>query len=197
MLDCQPACTPVDSSSKLSAEGEPFSDAPLYRTISGALQYLNLTRLDISFVVQQACLYMHDPCLPHYNHVKCILCYLKGTIDHGFHINTSSPTDADWAGCLDTRRSLFGFFVFLGNNLISWSYKRQVMVSRSSTEVEYHAVAHAVANTIWLQQLLSELHRPIQEATIVYYDNNFAVYMSGNPVQHRRIKNIEIDIHFV
>jgi histone deacetylase 1/2 len=197
MLDCQPSRTPVDTSSKLSAEGEPFSDAPLYRTISGALQYLNLTRLDISFDVQQACLYMHDPRLPHYNHVKRILRYLKGTIDHGFHINTSSPTDADWAGCLDTRRSMFGFCVFLSNNLISWSYKIQVTVSRLSTEAEYRVVAHTVADTIWLQQLLSELHRPIHEVTIVYYDNIFAFYMSGNPVQHRCIKHIEIDIHFV
>jgi hypothetical protein len=109
MLDCQPSRTPVDTSSKLSAEGEPFYDASLYRTLTGALQYLTLTCPDISFNVQQACLYMHDPRLPHYNHVKRILRYLKGTLDHG---------------CLDTRRSTSGFCVFLGNNLISCSSKR-------------------------------------------------------------------------
>ena len=69
----------------------------------------------------------------------------------------------------------------------------QVTVSRSSAEAEYRAVAHAVAETVWLRQLLSELHRPIEKATIVYCDNISAVYMSGNLVQHR----IEIDIHFV
>jgi hypothetical protein len=58
-------------------------------------------------------------------------------------------------------------------------------------------VAHAVADTVWLSQLLSELHHPIEQATIVYFDNISAVYMSGNPVQHRRTKHIEIDIHFV
>jgi hypothetical protein len=58
-------------------------------------------------------------------------------------------------------------------------------------------VAHAVADTIWLRQLLMELHRPIQHATIVYCDNVSACYMSANPVQHRRTKHIEIDIHFV
>jgi hypothetical protein len=58
-------------------------------------------------------------------------------------------------------------------------------------------VAHAVAETVWLRQLLTELHRPIQHATIVYCDNISAVYMSNNPVQHRRTKHIEIDIHFV
>jgi hypothetical protein len=92
MLDCQPSRTPIDTSLKLSTDGEPFSDATLYRSLTGALQYLTLTRTEISFAVQQACLYMHDPRLSHYNHVKRILYYLKGTLDHGLHINTSSPT---------------------------------------------------------------------------------------------------------
>jgi hypothetical protein len=91
MLDCQPPRTPADTFLKLSADGEPFYDATLYRSLTGALQYLTLTRPDISFSVQQACLYRHDPRLPQYSHVKCILCYLKGTLDHGLHINHSSP----------------------------------------------------------------------------------------------------------
>jgi hypothetical protein len=81
--------------------------------------------------------------------------------------------------------------------LISWSSKRQITVSRSSAEAEYRAVAHPVAETVWLHQLLTELHRPLQQATIVYCDNISAVYMSSNPVQHRRTKHIEIDIHFI
>jgi hypothetical protein len=75
--------------------------------------------------------------------------------------------------------------------------KRQLTVSRSSAEAEYRVVAHAVAETVWLRQLLEELHRPIHQATVVYCDNISVVYMSGNPVQHRRTKHIEIDIHFV
>jgi hypothetical protein len=90
MLDCQPSHTLVYTSLKLSADGEPFSDATLYRSLTGALQYLTLTCPKNSFDVQQACLYMHDPRLSHYNHVKRILRYLKGTLDHGLHINTSS-----------------------------------------------------------------------------------------------------------
>ena len=83
MLDCQSSRTPVDTSFKLSATGEPFSDPTLYRSLTGALQYLTITRPEISFAVQQACLYMHDPRVPHYNHVKRILRYLKGTLNHG------------------------------------------------------------------------------------------------------------------
>jgi hypothetical protein len=129
MLDCQPSRTPVDTSSKLSSDGEPFFDAPLHHSLAGALQYLTLTRPELSYAIQQACLFMHDPRVPHYNHVKQILCYLKGTLDHGLHINNSSTAtltayfDADWAGCPDTRRSTSGYCVFLSNNLISWSSK--------------------------------------------------------------------------
>jgi hypothetical protein len=87
--------------------------------------------------------------------------------------------------------------MYLGDNLISWSSRRQTTVSRSSAEAEYHAVAMAVAESCWVRQLLQELHRPIQTATIVYCDNVSAVYLSANPVHHRRTKHIELDIHFV
>ena len=203
MSDCQPSRTPPDIGAKLSADGDPLSDPTLYRSITGALQYATLTRPDISYSVQQACLFMHDPRAPHLAHVRRILRYLKGTLDHGLLINSSSPTsltvysDADWAGCPDTRRSTSGFCVYLGDNLVSWCSKRQVTVSRSSAEAEYRAVAHAVAEAVWLRQLLVELHRPLPRATIVYCDNISAVYMASNPVQHRRTKHIEIDIHFV
>ncbi|GKA76400.1 ribonuclease H-like domain-containing protein [Tanacetum coccineum] len=106
-------------------------------------------------------------------------------------------SDADWAGCRTTQRSTSGYCVFLGNNLLSWSSKRQPTLSRSSAEVEYRGVANVVAETCWLRNLLRELHTPLTSATLVYYDNVSAVYLSCNPVQHQRTKHIEIDIHFV
>jgi hypothetical protein len=93
---------------------------------------------------------MHDPRLPHYNHVKCILLYLKGTLDHGLHINSTSPTyltsysDADWVGCPDTRPSTYGYCVFLGNNLISWSSKTIV----------YRLSQRKLSIVQWLMRLL-------------------------------------------
>nr|GEV35930.1 retrotransposon protein, putative, unclassified [Tanacetum cinerariifolium] len=106
-------------------------------------------------------------------------------------------TDVDWAGCPVTRWSTSRYCVFLGDNLLSCSAKRQVTLSRSSTEAEYRGVANVVAETAWIRNLLRELHTPLFTATLVYCDNVSVVYMSTNPVQHQLMKHIEIDIHFV
>jgi hypothetical protein len=106
-------------------------------------------------------------------------------------------SDADWAGCPDTRKSTSGYAVFLGDSLISWSSKCQNAISRSSTEAEYRAVANAVAEATWLRQLLTELHTPLCKTTLVYCDNVSTIYMSKNPIQHQRTKHVEIDLHFV
>jgi len=146
---------------------------------------------------------MHDPREPHLTALKRILRYVRGTLHMGLFLRPSSQSDlvvysdADWAGCPDTRKSTSGYAVFLGDNLISWSSKRQNTVSRSSAEAEYRAVANAVAEATWLRQLLSELHTPLRKTTLVYCDNISAVYMSSNPVQHQRTKHVEIDLHFV
>ena len=204
MAECHSSMTPIDTQAKLSSvDGELLPDATEYRSLAGALQYLTLTRPDISYAVQQICLHMHAPRVPHLALVKRVLRYVRGTIDFGLHLSASPSTtltaysDADCAGCPDSRRSTSGYCVYYGDSLISWSSKRQTTVSRSSAEAEYHVVAHAVAECCWLRQLLQELHRPLRAATLVYCDNVSAIYMSSNPVQHRRTKHIEIDIHFI
>src|SRR4029078_7290374 len=79
----------------------------------------------------------------------------------------------------------------------TWSSTRQPVVSRSSAEAEYRAVATGVAEASWLRQLLAELHSPLAKSTLVYCDNISAVYLSTNPVQHQRTQHVEIDLHFV
>jgi hypothetical protein len=204
MSGCKPCSTPVDTCAKTSADAGPaVADSTAYPSLVGALQYLTFTWPDIAYAVQQVCLHMHDPREVHLVAAKRILRYLQGTLDHGLVIPKSDPTqlivytDADWAGCPDTRRSTSGYAVFLGGSLVSWSSKRQHTVSRFSAEAEYRAVANGVAEASWLRQLLKELHHDLQTATIVYCDNVSAVYLSTNPIQHQRTKHVEIDLHFV
>nr|GEV40746.1 ribonuclease H-like domain-containing protein [Tanacetum cinerariifolium] len=171
MVHCTPSRTPVDKKFKLGPEG--------------------------------VCLYMHDPRQPHFAALKRILQYVRGTMNFGLQLYDFATTslvgytDADWAGCPSTRKSTLGYCVFLGDNLLSWSAKRQHTLSRSSAEVEYRGVANVVVDTAWLRNLVRELHSPLSTATLVYCDNVSAVYMSSNPVQHQQTKHIEIDIHFV
>jgi hypothetical protein len=90
-----------------------------------------------------------------------------------------------------------GYAVFLGDNLVFWSAKRQTIVSRSSAEAEYRVVANGVAEATWLRQLLHELQTLPSRCTIVYCDNISTVYLSTNPIQHQRTKHVEIDLYFV
>ncbi|GKB57475.1 ribonuclease H-like domain-containing protein [Tanacetum coccineum] len=102
MTTCNPTRTPVDTESKLGADGDPVSDPTLYRSLAGGLQYLTFTRLDISYVVQRVCLYMHDPREPHFLALKRIFLYVRGTLDFGLQLYASSASslvaysNADW-----------------------------------------------------------------------------------------------------
>ena len=204
MSSCKSSPTLVDTKEKVSANSSaPFKDPTLYRSLARALQYLTFTLPDISYAVQQVCLHMHDPRQDHMQALKRIIRYIQGALNHGLHLYASSVSsivsyiDADWGGCPDTRCSTSGYCVFLGDNLVSWSSKRQPTLSRSSAEPEYRGVANVVSESCWLRNLLLELHCPIKKATLVYCDNISAIYLSGNPVQHQRTKHIEMDIHFV
>jgi histone deacetylase 1/2 len=169
----------------------------------GALQYLTLTRPDIAFAVNKVCQFLHAPTTVHWSAVKRILRYIRGTIGYGLDIRSSKSmlvsafSDADWAGCVDDRRSTGGFAVFLGDNLISWTARKQPTVSRSSTEAEYKALANATAEMLWVQKLLTELGVRHPPKARLWCDNLSATYLSANPIFHARMKHIEIDFHFV
>ncbi|GJR24828.1 ribonuclease H-like domain-containing protein [Tanacetum coccineum] len=109
MVNCNPSRTPIDTDSKLGPDGVPVQDPTLYRSLAGGLQYLTFTRPDLSYAVQQVCLYMHDPREPHFAALKRILRYVQGTLELGLQLYASTTTslvgytDADLAGCPFTR----------------------------------------------------------------------------------------------
>jgi hypothetical protein len=204
MDSAKPCSTPFSTSDTLSKfDGNPMADPHTYRSIVGALQYAIITRPDISYVINKASQFMHSPTDEHWNGVKRILRYLKGTLFYGLHIRVNSSfdlhaySDADWAGCPDDRRSTSGFYVFLGSNLLSWGFKKQTTVSRSNTEAEYRGMAGACTELIWLQQLLHELQVPLVKNPVLWCDNLGATFLASNPVFHARTKHIEIYYHFV
>ena len=128
--------TPMATSTPLIlSDGSPLTDATTFRQLVGGLQYLSLTRPDISFTVNKLSQFMHRPTESHWQALKRLIRYLKGTIFHGILFRRSASSrlyafsDADWAGDRDDRKSTTGYVIYLGGNLISWSSRKQRSVA--------------------------------------------------------------------
>ncbi|RVW68854.1 Retrovirus-related Pol polyprotein from transposon TNT 1-94 [Vitis vinifera] len=204
MLDCKPVDTPMDPNVKLvPGQGEPLGDPGRYRRLVGKLNYLTITRPDISFPVSVVSQFLQSPCDSHWDVVIRILRYIKSTPGQGVlyenrgHTQVVGYTDADWAGSPTDRRSTSGYCVFIGGNLISWKSKKQDVVARSSAEAEYRAMALATCELIWLRHLLQELRFGKDEQMKLICDNQAALHIASNPVFHERTKHIEVDCHFI
>lgn len=204
MSDCNSIKTPMCSNTTLTlSSGTPLSDPTEYRAVVGSLQYLSLTRPDISFPVNKLSQFMHKPTTEHWQAVKRVLRYLSGTMTRGIFLSANNTpslhafTDADWAGNKDDYTSTGAYIVYLGQHPIAWSSKKQTGVSRSSTEAEYRSLAATTAEVCWLQSLLSELHAPSPTKPVIYCDNIGATYLAANPVFHSRMKHLALDYHFV
>ena len=216
MINCNPIGKPFEVNVKLTKDQRPqtpseintMSNVP-YAQAVGALGYASVTtRPALTYAVGEVSQHSINPRQAHWNAVKRIFRYLKGTIDHGivYGFNSNSPNDpktlvgytyADWAGDVDGRKSTSGYAFILANGVASWSSKRQQTVALSSIEAEYKAATEACKEGIWLRQLLQDIGFVQNLPTMIHCDNQSAIALTKNPQFHARTKHIEIQFHFI
>lgn len=195
--------TPMEPRSQLSSKGQVYKDPSQYRRLIGRLLYLNITRPDISYAFQQLSQYISKPTIEHYNAACHLLKYLKMSPGQGIFFPSTSKLqlkgfcDSNCAKCKDSRRSITGFCIFLGDSLISWKSKKQSTVSRSSAKAKYRVMAMTTSELVWLKQLLQDFDVKITDSALLFCDNDAAVQIATNPTFHERTKHIEVDCHFI
>ena len=208
MKDCKPRETPCESKLEFSDNAEKLADSRIYREAVGSLVYLaTCTRPDLSFVVSKLSQHLAEPSEEHWNTVKHVFRYLRGTTDRGLcfkkdHKNDLGlivHSDADWASDATDRRSTTGYCVSMSerSSLISWKSRKQPTVALSTCEAEYMALASAIQECMYLLQLLKGIDKSHYAQTKVFDDNQGAIALARNPVNRQRCKHIDIKYHFV
>lgn len=210
-IEVKTVSTPMGQHFKLSHDQAPRSDEENeimskipYTSVVGSIMYIMVcTRPDLSHAVSIVSRYMSDPGTEHWNAVKWIVRYLKGTSNSGLIYGKASEgsgvigfVDSDYAGDLDSRRSQTGFVFQLNNCTISWKANLQSVVALSTTEAEYMASTKAVKEAIWLKGLSREFGVD-QQSVPLMCDSQSALHLSKNQVFHERTKHIDVRLHFI
>uniref|UniRef100_A0A2N9IUP8 CCHC-type domain-containing protein n=1 Tax=Fagus sylvatica TaxID=28930 RepID=A0A2N9IUP8_FAGSY len=209
MLNAKPVSTPLANHFRLSGsqcpkneeEIENMSKVP-YASAVGCLMYAMVcTRPDLAHAVSTVSRYMANPGREHWNAVKWIFRYLKGTAEHEILFSRQPGTnsvvgyvDADYAGEVDDRRSTTGYMFTLSGGPICWKSTLQSIVAMSTTEAEYMAVAEAAKEALWLKGLVKELGLN-QGGVQMHCDSQSAIYLAKNQVYHARTKHIDVRFH--
>lgn len=204
MMDCKPVQTPIEVNHKLMMHSDQVpTNKERYQRLVGKLIYLSHTRPDIAYAVSVVSRFMQSPSEDHMNAVYRILRYLKSSPGKGlfFGKNESKQvigyTDADWGGDRTDGKSTSGYFTFVGGNLVTWRSKKQKVVARSSAEAKFRGMVHEICELLWIRRILKDLDIELKTPMNLYCDNEAAVKIANNPVQHDRTKHVEIDRHFI
>ena len=209
MQNAKVVSTPLGVHFRLSKEQSPKTEEERaymakvpYASAIGSLMYVMVcTRPDIAQAVGAVSRYMNNPGKLHWEAVKWILRYLRGTTSKalcfkGGDTILTGYVDADLAGNVDIRRSTTGYVYTLGGTAVSWGSQLQKIVALSTTEAEYVAVTEASKEMVWLQSFLEELGKK-QEDNVLYCDSQSAIHLAKNPSFHSRTKHIQLQYHFI
>jgi hypothetical protein len=203
MENSKPIMTPMGATSTLDLDehGEPV-DQKKYRSMIGSLLFLTASRPDIQFDVRLCACFQASPRASHLHAVKRIIRYVHGTKEFGIWLSASSCinlttfSDAYFGGCRIDRKNTSGACCYLGNSLISWSSRKQSSVALSTTEAEYVAAASCCSQILWTVATLQDYGVHLENVPL-FCDNNSAISIAKNPMQHYRTKHIDIRFHFL
>jgi len=206
MLSSTPVHTPIDTSTvfnKTMSGSTPFTGP--YRQAIGSLQYLvTCTRPDIAYPVSLLAKYSGAPTVAHWNAVKRVFRYLKGTSAFGISYTSSDKyvplkgyADASWASNIDNRKSRTGYLFFHYGNLISWQSKQQSTIALSTCEAEYMALSSAVQESSFLRHLLSSLGQSLHQPVLIDQDNIGTIELAKHEKISARSKHIDIRHHYI
>ena len=176
-------------------------DVPYHEAV-GLLMYAALgTRPDIAFAVQTVSRFSTKPGPTHWEAVKRIFRYLKGTTELWLTYGTSKMdltgyADADGSMAED-RQAISGYAFLIHGGAVSWSAKRQEIIALSTTEAEYIAITHGVKEALWLCSLLSQLFNTVLDPTTLFSDNQSAIQLTKDHQYHAQTKHINICFHFI
>ncbi|GJZ21087.1 uncharacterized mitochondrial protein-like protein [Tanacetum coccineum] len=212
MLGCKPVSIPMEANhvmSRVPTEKDPIlTNITGFQKLVGKLIYLSHTRPDIAYSVHCLSQCMHAPLKSNLKDALNVLRYLKGSLGKGIKYTSDLTTydssgkvvgysDADWAKCLITRKSVPGYCVFFNNCLISWKSKKQATLSKSSTESEYRAMGSTTCEIMWIIKILKDLKINVTLPVPLFCDNKSAIQIANNPLFHERTKHFEVDVHFI
>lgn len=206
MSDSKPKATPLDLNHPLNKEEvlrEPIIEGNEYAAAIGSLMYCCVaTRPDLSYALSVLSKHTKAPREAHWQGVKRVFRYLRGTMDHGLIYKHATPdvlcfSDADWAGDQANRRSTSGMATLYSSGLVCYKAQQQSVVALSTTESEYISASISVKDLIWIRRFLRELRAPMMWRPLLLCDNQSAIRLIRNPEFHQRSKHIDIRYHFI